>query len=58
MSLLDPDVTTGTRDQALEATALEAVDFAPDTSPATWLLVLALILLGAEWYFYELGRMP
>ncbi|MEO6222846.1 MAG: BatA domain-containing protein [Vicinamibacterales bacterium] len=58
VSLLDPDVTRGARDEALELATLEQIDLVPDSSPATWLLVLALILLATEWYFYQMGRMP
>ncbi len=58
VSLLDPVVTRGVRDEALELATLEPVDLVPDSSPATWLLVLALILLGGEWYFFQIGRMP
>jgi hypothetical protein len=58
VSLLDPDVTRGARDEVLEMASLEPVDLVPDSSPATWLLVLALILLGVEWYYFQMGRMP
>ncbi len=58
VSLLDPDVTRGTRDESVEMAALEPVDRVPDSSPATWLLVLALILLAVEWYYFQMGRMP
>jgi len=57
-SLLDPDVTLGSRDTAMEVATLTPVDLSPDASLATWLLVLALILLAAEWYFFQMGRLP
>jgi hypothetical protein len=58
VSLLDPDVTTGVRDEALALATVPSVDLVPDSSLATWLLVLALLLLAAEWYFVQRGRMP
>ena len=58
VSLLDPDVTRGARDEAVEVATLDGVDLVPDRSPASWLLVLALILLAAEWYYFQMGRMP
>jgi len=58
VSLLDPGVTVGSRDAAMERASLAPVDLSPDTSLATWLLVLALILLAAEWYFFQMGRLP
>jgi hypothetical protein len=58
VSLLDPDVTRGARDEAMQVARLDGVDLVPDRSPATWLLVLALMLLAVEWYYFEMGRMP
>lgn len=58
VSLLDPAITAGNIDGAVEVkgaslgTVLESQDF------VTWLLLLALLLLSAEWYFYQKGRMP
>jgi hypothetical protein len=58
VSLLEPDVTRGARDESLQIASLDTIDLVPDSSPATWLLVLALLLLAAEWYFFQMGRMP
>lgn len=58
VSLLDPDVTRGARDESVEMAAPEPADLVPDSSPATWLLVLAVILLAVEWYYFQMGRMP
>jgi hypothetical protein len=58
VSLLDLDVTRGARDEALQIATLDSVNLVPDRSPASWLLVLALILLAVEWYYFQMGRMP
>jgi len=58
VSLLDTDVTTGARDEALAMAAPVPVDLTPATGLVTGLLLLALLLLAAEWYFFQMGRMP
>jgi hypothetical protein len=58
VSLLDPNVTRGSRDAALEVAALAPVDLAPRMTLFTWLLVLAVILLAVEWHFFQMGRLP
>ncbi len=58
VSLLDADVTTGARDESLEMATLAPVDLTPATGLVTALLILALLLLAAEWYFFQMGRMP
>ncbi len=58
VSLLDPDVTTGAHDEALQLQSLASGDLTPTTGLVTALLILALILLSAEWYFFQMGRMP
>lgn len=58
VSLLDPAVTTGARDEALQMVSPATRDVAAGSSLASWLLALALLLLAAEWYFFQMGRMP
>ncbi len=58
VSLLDADVTTGARDESLALATLAPVDLSPATGLVTVLLILALLLLAAEWYFFQMGRMP
>ncbi len=58
VSLLDPDVTTGARDESLDTATRAQADLTPATGLVTGLLILALIVLTAEWYFFQMGRMP
>ncbi len=58
VSLLDAEVTTGARDESLAIATLAPVDLTPATGLVTGLLILALLLLAVEWYFFQMGRMP
>jgi hypothetical protein len=58
VSLLDPEITTGERDPALPVATAADVRLAAPTSLVTWLLLLAVAMLGAEWFLYQKGRMP
>ena len=57
-SLLDQNVTRGARDTTMDVAALAPVTSTPLPDPATLLLVLAIGLLGAEWYWFQRGRLP
>ena len=56
VSLLAPSVTRG---GAADVLPVENVRSGAASAPLVWWLVLAaLLLLSAEWYFYQRGRMP
>jgi len=57
-SLLDPSVTRGVLDSAVDVAALAPVTSMPGPDVATWLLLLAIGLLSAEWYWFQRGRLP
>ncbi|MSU22728.1 MAG: hypothetical protein EXS32_02780 [Opitutus sp.] len=56
VSLLDPASTVGLVGAASNLPQPGSVGLA--TNPVTWLLVLALGLLGVEWYLYQTSRVP
>jgi hypothetical protein len=58
VSLLDPSVTTGARDTSAELAKHSPMGFAPQAGLSTWLLLLAVALLGLEWHLYQQGRVP
>ena len=58
VSLIDPAVTAGERDATLKTTDASPVGGGSGTGIATALAMLALILLAAEWYFFQRGRLP
>jgi hypothetical protein len=58
VSLLDSDVTSGSRDASLQPAEFTPANLVPQTRFATWLVLLALLLLAAEWYLVQTGRMP
>lgn len=63
VSLLDPATTMADKaisddSRATEIASAGLVDGIRAQDLMTWLLVLALLLLSAEWYFYQKGRMP
>lgn len=58
VSLLDPTVTTGKTSSTLEVANTAETSFVESANLVTWLLIIALMLLLTEWYFYQKGRMP
>lgn len=57
-SLLSPESTLGTSDASLAVAKPGTFSAVTQTGLATALMLLALILLGVEWYLYQKGRMP
>jgi hypothetical protein len=58
VSLIDPAVTSGVHDAALPTAAASPTGGGSGAGVATWLGVLALILLAVEWHFFQRGRLP
>lgn len=58
VSLLDPVTTEGGADSSLEVASSLASDGVSSSHWVTALILLALLLLAAEWYWYRKGRMP
>jgi hypothetical protein len=58
VSLLDPTVTTGVADGSLEVASSGLLPATGAVDWLTWLVLLAIALLAAEWYFVQIGRMP
>jgi len=57
-SLLDPATTQGNTTSALDVTNSSLGIVIKNQDLVSWLLLLALLLLSIEWYFYQKGRMP
>ena len=57
VSLIDPAVTSGVRDASMTV-AKAGAGHSSGGGLATWLGMLALILLAGEWYFFQRGRLP
>jgi len=58
VSLIDPSVTAGTRDASLTIAKEAATHGGSGAGFATWLGLIALILLAVEWHFFQRGRLP
>jgi hypothetical protein len=58
VSLIDPNVTAGQRDASVVAADLSASAGRGGPGAATWLGLLALVLLAGEWHFFQRGRLP
>ena len=58
VSLIDPAVTLGVRDASMEVGKATAHGGGTGGGLATWLGLLAAMLLAAEWYFFQRGRLP
>ncbi|MYD79119.1 MAG: hypothetical protein F4X44_00685 [Gammaproteobacteria bacterium] len=58
VSLLDPAAAVRTGSQNLTDAAIETSNSQTIWGIATWLALLAVLLLGLEWYLYQRGLMP
>ena len=58
VSLIDPAVTAGVRDASMTVAKASAGHASTGAGIATWLGLLALILLAVEWHFFQRGRLP
>jgi hypothetical protein len=57
-ALLDPVMTASDKTTSVSVADSEAGDLMESTNLVTWLLIIALLLLSLEWFFYQKGRMP
>lgn len=58
VSLLDAMVTLGTMGASLDVADTSLVAGLRSQSLVTWLLLLALLLLAVEWFFFQKGLLP
>lgn len=58
VSLLDPASAVRAGSQSLTDAAIETSNAQTAWGIATWLALLAVLLLGLEWYLYQRGLMP
>ena len=58
VSLIDPSVTAATRDASLTVAEASAGGASTGAGLATFLGLLALVLLAVEWHFFQRGRLP
>ena len=58
VSLIDPTLTAGVHDASLPTAAASPMGGGSGAGIATWLGMLALILLAVEWHFFQRGRLP
>lgn len=58
VALLDHDVTTGGDSSALEVADNARSNEASQGVIAMWIVAIAVVLLGVEWYLFQTGRIP
>lgn len=58
VSLLDPSAALPRGELGLTGSSLEITAAQSAWGLVTWLILLALVLLGLEWYLYQRGLMP
>ena len=58
VSLLDPSAALPRGELGLTGSSLEITSAQSAWGLVTWLILLALVLLGLEWYLYQRGMMP
>lgn len=58
VSLLDPSTAVRSDSQSLTDAVIESSNAQTVWGIATWLALLAVLLLGLEWYLYQRGLMP